>query len=94
MIARQSSDTSRTTRFAAHLEPVLPARQLGDILEMSVTCDQEQVVLQREGGDPEIIVGDRRAGALELNKQTGVVLSRLPIREQNPNRSLGEQLSQ
>lgn len=53
---------------------------------MFVACDQLQVVLQRECGDPEIIVGNRGAGALKLNEQTVIVLSRLPIREQNPNR--------
>jgi hypothetical protein len=51
-------------------------------------------VLQRQCGDPEIVVGNRGAGALELNEQPGVALSRFPIREQNPNRGLGEQFSQ
>ena len=57
---------------------------------MLAARDQYQVMLQDERRDPEVVVRYRRAGALELNKQPGVVLSRLPAREQNPNGGLGE----
>lgn len=72
----------------------LAAQQLGYALEMLVTGDQYQVMLQHECGDPEVVVGNGRARALQLNEQPGVMLRRLPAREQDPNGVLGEQLSQ
>jgi len=42
---------------------------LWDALELLVTRDQQHVVLQHECGDPEVVVRNRRSGALELNKQ-------------------------
>jgi hypothetical protein len=47
-------------------------------------------VLQRQRGDPEVVIGDWTTSALELNKQVGVVFRRFPAREQNPNGLFGE----
>jgi hypothetical protein len=53
-------------------------------LEVPVPRNQPQVVLQRDRGDPEIVVGNRSAGPLELNKQPGVVLRSLTAGQHNP----------
>jgi len=43
---------------------------------MAVASDQNQIVLQDERGypEPEVVIRNRSAGALELNKKAGVLL--------------------
>jgi len=44
---------------------------------MPISREQRQVVLQRERGDPKVVVGNWCPSALELNEQPGVVFRRL-----------------
>jgi hypothetical protein len=53
-------------------------------LEVPLPGDQCQVVFQGQGGNPKIVVGNRSAGPLELNKQSGVVLRSLTAGQHNP----------
>ena len=72
----------------------LAAEQLGDAMKMLVPRDQTQVIFQRECSDPQIVVGNRGAGTLELDEQTRVMFGRFPAREQNRNGCLCQKLMQ
>lgn len=68
----------------------LAALQLRDALKMLIPRDEGQVMFQSQRGDPEIVIGNRSARALELDKQTRVVLRCLAPREQDIHGLLGE----
>ena len=44
------------------------------MVEVAVARRQYQVVLDDEGGDPQVVGGDRRALAAQLEEQLGVVV--------------------
>ena len=69
-------------------------KQLGDALEMRVARDQEKIMFQCEGCDPQVIGGNWRARAPELDKQTRVWIRRFPGRQQHSNGWFGEQITQ
>ena len=50
-----------------------------------------KIVLQDQRRNPKIVVGNRRAGTFELDKQARIVLRRFPRRKQNSDRGLGQQ---
>ena len=59
---------------------------------MPVACDQDEVVLQGERGDPKVVVRDGSGRAFELNEKARVVLGCFAAGEQNCDRRFGEQL--
>jgi hypothetical protein len=61
---------------------------------MSIACDEEEVMFQGERGDPKVIIGDRSARSLELNKEPGIVFGRLPARHQNVYGRFGQEIMQ
>jgi hypothetical protein len=67
------------------------AQQLRNPREMSISCDECQVMFQRERRDPQIVVRNRCTGVLELHKQSRIVVRRFPAREQDSNGILREQ---
>jgi hypothetical protein len=49
------------------------------MLEVAVPAEQEQTVLNRQSGDPDIVNGDHGSLASQLKKQTGIVECRLLV---------------
>lgn len=60
---------------------------------MRVPRDQYQIMFQRERGDPQVIGGNWRARALELDEYTRVMVRRFPAWKQYSNSRLGEELT-
>jgi hypothetical protein len=58
---------------------------------MLVSSDEHQVMFERECRDPQVVIGNGSAGALELNEYTRIVLCRFPARKQNINGLLSEE---
>ena len=56
---------------------------------MAIAGDQCEIVLQDQGGNPEIVIGNRRTGSLELDEQAGLPFRSFAAGEQNGNRGFG-----
>jgi hypothetical protein len=69
---------------------MLAAQQLRNRFEMPVSRDQPKIMFKRERGDPQVVIGNRSACALKLDKQPGVVLRRFTARQQNSDGRFGE----
>jgi hypothetical protein len=55
-----------------------------------VSRDESEVVFEDQRCDPEIIVGNRRAGSPELNEDPRIVFRCLPAGRQHANGRFGE----
>src|SRR5688572_14298977 len=69
-------------------------RNLRQVVEVRVARVERQAVLHDQGGDPQVVLGDRCALATELLVQRGVAVCRLIIGEQRLHVRTGEKLAQ
>src|SRR6266540_3420279 len=56
---------------------------LGQVVEVAVAGAEPEIVLQGQGGDPEVVGRDRRALAAELTEDGRVLVGRLIVGEQD-----------
>jgi hypothetical protein len=54
---------------------------------MIVSGQQDELVLNRQAGDPQIVRRDRRAGKTQLHEQTSVDVSGFPVRVEDVHTS-------
>jgi len=61
---------------------------------MPIARDQHKIVLEHQGGDPQIVVGNWSPGAFELNEQSGIVFCRFVAGHQNAYGSFSQEFVQ
>lgn len=62
-----------------HQEPGSRSGDLGEMVEVAIAVAEDEVVLQHQGGDPQIVGRYRRSLAPQLPKESRVVMRRLVV---------------
>src|SRR5688572_26345756 len=65
--------------------------EVWDVLKMIVARVEDEIVLEALRGDPDVMVGDRRALAAQMSVHLRVVSGRFGIGKENADGGLGEE---
>jgi hypothetical protein len=78
----------------ALLRPLSHSCELRQAVEVAVSAEKQQIVLDDERGDPEVVRGNGRPLASQLVPQTGVLVRCVFIRPQNTDAGTIEKSSE